>query len=108
MSERDFDPQGALERALIASAAKAGCPIEILDDDFTRWSSALYRGGKHLLHIASARSLAFDNWVGNLGDLELPIVGYVLTSAVIAARHRAGDYVDVRVELMTVETAAAA
>lgn len=93
-----------LERALAASAARAGVTITIDDRAATAWCSATFSGARHILRGSAPRGPALSRWLGALPETDLPLHGHVVADIVVAGVSRAAGRVDFRLEALTVES----
>lgn len=95
-------------RALIASAQAAGVAISIEEDDFTRWASATFEGGRHLVKLQGQQSTALEHWIDGLHRLDR-LGGQLVADLVVRSFRRgnagAGDPARVRLEVLTVADA---
>ncbi|UZK66101.1 hypothetical protein [Sphingomonas sp. M1-B02] len=80
---RGPDAATLLERALRASGEKAGCVVDILRSDMTRWASATFTGARHLMTLTGHASPAFDGWIAALPDAELCLRGHLVADCVV-------------------------
>jgi hypothetical protein len=101
MSRRDSATM--LERALLASAADAECPITISAIACTNWSSAAFVGGRHRLTVEAGASPAADAWLANLAEIELPVRGHLIVDLSIRSTRREGERLLMEIEVLTVE-----
>ena len=60
---RGPDAATLLERALLAAADSAGCPVAIVASDWTRWASATFTGARHSLTLTAPASPRLDCWL---------------------------------------------
>jgi len=60
---RGPDAETLLRRALESHAEAAGCPVALVESDWTRWASATFSGARHLLALAGPPSPALDAWI---------------------------------------------
>ena len=100
---RGPDAETMLRRALEASAEAAGCPVVLVESDWTRWASATFTGARHLLALAAPPSGALDAWIAGLPDAELRLRGHLVADLAVEHVCRAGDRVTVSLEVLTVE-----
>jgi hypothetical protein len=101
---RGPDVATLLERALVASAAAAGCPVTIRAADWTRWSSATFTGARHELTLEAPASLALNAWTAALPEAEFRLRGHIVADLCVARRQRRGDQVTLSLEVLTVES----
>jgi hypothetical protein len=100
---RGPDAATLLERALLAAADAAGCPVAVAASDWTRWASATFTGARHSLTLKAMASPALDRWLVGLGDAEFGLRNYLLADLVVTRMCREGDRVTVALEALTVE-----
>ena len=100
---RGPDAATLLERALVASAVAAGCPVTVSDADWSRWSSATFSGARHALTLSGAASRAFNSWTRALPEAEFALRGHLVADLCVARRHRTRDEVTLVLEVLTVE-----
>jgi hypothetical protein len=100
---RDRDVATQLERALIASAEAAGCPVSIAEADLTRWASVTFTGARHMLKLTGAASAALTRWIAALPETEFALRGHLVADLSVEAVRRAGAAVTVMLEVLTVE-----
>lgn len=93
-----------LERALLASAAAAGCPVVITKSSSTRWASATFTGARHRLTLTASASPALDAWLASLPEAEFALGEHLVADAVIEGTRRDGTVLTAVVEVLTVET----
>jgi len=92
-----------LERALIASAAQAGCAITITDATWVRWASATFTGARHRVWLAGDAGPALDRWLAGLAEAELSLRESLVADLSIASMVRVDDQTRITVEALTVE-----
>ena len=80
---RGPDAATLLERALLADAARAGCPASVLAADWTRWSSATFTGARHVLTLAAAPGAALDAWAAGLPEAESALRGHLVADLLV-------------------------
>lgn len=85
------DPAVVLMRAIVASAAAAGCVVEIAAAEERPWASATFVGARHRLTVDAAPSRAFDAWLAGLSDTELVMRGLIAAELTVERRDRCGD-----------------
>jgi hypothetical protein len=100
---RGPDAATLLERALLAAADSAGCPVAVIASDWTRWASATFTGARHSLTLTAAASPRLDRWLVGLSEAELGLRNYLLADLVVTRMCREGDRVTVALEALTVE-----
>ncbi len=100
---RGPDVATMLERALIAQARNAGCPVTIVESDWTRWASATFNGARHNIVVAAPPSPALDAWLAALPEAEFSLRGHLVADATVAKCHRTADQVTATIEMLTVE-----
>lgn len=94
-----------LERALCASARRAGVPIAIASHAAREWRSATFTGARHVVEACGTRGDALDAWLATLQDDELAVPGHVVAELRVSAREGAGDAARFRLEGVTVALA---
>lgn len=92
-----------LERALLASAAHAGCAITIAAIDGVPWSSATFTGARHLVAIEGPAGPAMLGWIAALPEADLPVRGHLVADLRVCAIDADTARTRVHVELLTVE-----
>lgn len=100
---RGPDAATQLERALLASAEAAGCPVAITEADLTRWASVTFTGARHMLTLKGAASSALSRWIAALPEAEFALRGHLLADLNVEAVRREGADVTVMLEVLTVE-----
>ena len=100
---RGPDAATQLERALVAAAAAAGCPIAVATSDWTRWASATFTGARHVLGLTAAPSPLLDFWLVGLSEAEFALRGYLVADIHVTRMARDGDRVTIALEALTVE-----
>ncbi|MDP5280257.1 hypothetical protein Q9Q95_15115 [Sphingomonas sp. DG1-23] len=100
---RGPDAATQLERALLAAAAAAGCPVAIATADWTRWTSATFTGARHALTLVAPPSPMLDCWLVGLNEAEFALRGYLVADIDVVRMTREGDTVTVALEALTVE-----
>jgi hypothetical protein len=100
---RGPDAATLLERALVAKAEAAGCPIRIVAADWTRWASVTFTGARHALTVTAAPSIALDHWLVGLRDTEFALRGYLVADIDVTRMTREGMVVTIAIEALTVE-----
>jgi hypothetical protein len=101
---RGPDAATLLERALVASAAAAGCPVTVQAADWTRWASVTFSGARHELTLTGEASRALNAWTAALPEAEFALRGHLVADLSVARRQRSGDQVTLGLEVLTVET----
>lgn len=92
-----------LERALLAGAEGAGCPVTVVEADLTRWASVTFSGARHMLTLAAPPSPALSRWIAALPEAEFRLRGHLVADLSVEAVRREGDTVRVMLEILTVE-----
>nr|WP_231708405.1 hypothetical protein [Sphingomonas populi] len=92
-----------LERALVANAAQAGCPVTIADATWVRWASATFTGARHTLWLTGAAGPALDRWLADLPEAELSVRESLVADLRIVAVARTGEQARITLEALTVE-----
>jgi hypothetical protein len=100
---RGPDAATQLERALLASAGAAECPLAIIEADLTRWASVTFTGARHMLTLAGRASAALTRWVDALPEAEFALRGHLVADLSVEAVRREGSEVRVMLEILTVE-----
>jgi hypothetical protein len=100
---RGPDAGTQIERALVAAAANAGCPIAIVAADWTRWASATFNGARHSLTLRASPGPMLDQWLVGLAEAEFALRGHLVADIHVARMAREGDAVSVALEVLTVE-----
>ena len=100
---RGPDAATQLERALVAAAAAAGCPIDIVTSDWTRWASATFTGARHSLTLRAGASPMLDVWLVGLSEAEFALRGYLVADIHVMRMTRAEGVVTIALEALTVE-----
>ena len=75
----------ALQRALLASAAAAGCVITVTAIDWTRWSTATFSGARHTMTLSGSASPSLQEWLALLPDADLRLGGHLLADLMVEA-----------------------
>lgn len=94
-------PTLLLGRALTASAALAGAPVEIAGDEATMWHSATFTGARHAFDMRAPAGCA-DRWLAGLGDADLPLPGHILADLSVTRRAERAGVLHFRIEALTV------
>ncbi len=100
---RGPDAETLLRRALEAQAEAAGCPIILVESDWTRWASATFSGARHMLTLAAPPSSALDAWLARLPEAELTLRRHLVADLAVEHVRRTGDRVTVSLEVLTLE-----
>lgn len=100
---RGPDAATLLGRALLASAADAGCPAALVSSDWTRWASATFVGARHSVALRGAMSAHLDAWLAALPDAEFALRGHVLADIAVTRVTREAEWVSISLEALTVE-----
>jgi hypothetical protein len=100
---RGPDAATQLERALVANAATAGCPIAVAASDWTRWASATFTGARHSLTLTAGASPMLDCWLVGLAEAEFALCGYLVADIGVTRMTRESGVVTVALEALTVE-----
>lgn len=100
---RGPDAATQLERALLASAEAAGCPVTTTESDLTRWASVTFTGGRHMLTLKGATSPALTRWIAALPESDFALRGHLVADLSVEAVRREGAEVTVMLEVLTVE-----
>jgi hypothetical protein len=100
---RGPDVTTLLERALLASADAAGCPLRLVTSEMTRWASATFAGARHMLSVTSRASSALDAWLAALPETEFALRDHLVADLVVqSVKQEAGEAV-IALEILTVE-----
>ncbi|WP_374944872.1 hypothetical protein [Sphingomonas sp.] len=67
-----------LARALLATAAAAGCAVRIVSATERSWASATFVGARHALSVEGVDSAALDGWLSALHDADLVLPGHMV------------------------------
>jgi len=100
---RGPDASTLVERALVASAEAADCPVTIPASDVQRWASATFVGARHMLTLATQTSPQSDLWLAALPEAEFVIRGHLVADLTVTRIARNGDAVTAELEILTVE-----
>ncbi|AQR73727.1 hypothetical protein [Sphingomonas sp. LM7] len=100
---RGPDAATQLERALVATAQSAGCPIAIATSDWTRWASATFTGARHTLTLTAAAGPMLDQWLAGLSEAEFRLRNYLVADLTVTRLIRDGAVATVALEALTVE-----
>jgi hypothetical protein len=100
---RGPDAATQLERALLAAATAAGCPVLITTADWTRWASATFTGARHALTLTAPPSPMLDCWLVGLSEAEFALRGYLVADIHVTRMAREGESVTIAIEALTVE-----
>lgn len=100
---RGPDAATQLERALVAAAAAAGCPIAIAATDWTRWASATFTGARHSLTLTAPPSAMLDQWLVGLSEADFALRRTLVADIHVVRMTRDADGVTVALEALTVE-----
>lgn len=90
-------------RALVAGAARAGCPIELLSAEWTRWASATFSGARHALRLGGPSGPALEKWLEELPEAEIVLRGHIVADLTIDGVQRNLDHTFANIEALTVE-----
>jgi hypothetical protein len=100
---RGPDVATLLVRAIKRDSTGAGCPVEILTADWTRWASATYSGARHMIRLTTCASARLDDWLTALPEAEIDLSGHLLASVAVNSVQRSGEHVTIELEALTVE-----
>ncbi|WP_431469828.1 hypothetical protein [Sphingosinithalassobacter sp. LHW66-3] len=100
---RGPDAATLLERALLASAVTANCPVRVCESDWTRWASATFTGARHMLKLAATPGDALSRWLAALPEAEFALRGHLLADLTIERLVRNDEEAFVFLEVLTVE-----
>lgn len=91
-----------LERALIASAARAGAAIRVERHAAEAWHSATFAGGRHRLEASAASGARLDAWLAALGEAAIEVPGHVVADLALVECVRTPDATRFRIDGLTV------
>lgn len=91
-----------LERALVASAARAGTPIRIERHVAQAWHSATFAGGRHRLEASAASGARLDAWLAMLGETAIEVPGHIVADLSVVECTRTPDATRFRLDGLTV------
>ena len=100
---RGPDVATLLSRALLASAAAAGCPVTVTESDWTRWASVTFTGARHHLTLSGEPWPALDAWLDALPEAEFALRGHLVADLVVTRVRRGAEAVTMELEILTVE-----
>ncbi|MBO9711403.1 hypothetical protein [Sphingomonas sp.] len=100
---RGPDAATLLQRALLDSAARAGCPVRLAAADWTRWASVTFSGARHMFAIEGEASDALDAWLAALPEAEFALSGHLVADLTVMSARRQGEAVRAEIEVLTVE-----
>ncbi|RYE02475.1 MAG: hypothetical protein EOP61_08550 [Sphingomonadales bacterium] len=100
---RGPDAATLLERALLAGAQRAGCPVTIPKAEVQRWASATFVGARHALTLAGTKSPELDAWLAALPEAEFALRGHLVADLAVLHVAREGDAVSAQIEVLTIE-----
>ena len=100
---RGPDAGTLLVRALVAGAARAGCPIEVEMAEMVRWASVTFTGARHALRVTVADSPALAGWLAALPEAEFALRGHIVADIAVEQVERADGRAIVTIEALTVE-----
>lgn len=100
---RGPDAETLLRRALEAQAEAAGCPVTLVESDWSRWASATFTGARHLLRLAAPPSPALDAWIARLPEADLRLRRHLVADLAVEHVRRTEDRVTISLEVLTVE-----
>ena len=92
------DPVRHLLRALQASAAAAGCAVELAHAGERPWATATFAGARHRVQ-ATAEPAALLRWLSMLPEADLPLSGWFVADCM--AEVTGGEAM---IELLVLET----
>jgi hypothetical protein len=92
-----------LERALVAMADAAGCPIVPAAATSTPWASATFAGARHLLEIEATHSVLLRAWLVAVTEAEFALRGNLVVDIKVTGFRRARDLATFTLEALTVE-----
>lgn len=91
-----------LERALIASAAQAGCAVTIIDATWLRWASATFAGARHTIWLEATAGPALDRWLADLPEADLALRESLVADLAVAQVVHAEGQARITLEALTV------
>ncbi|QIG81099.1 hypothetical protein [Stakelama tenebrarum] len=100
---RGPDAATQFERALLAQAARAGCPLTLVESDWTRWASATFNGARHVVTVSAPASSALERWLEELPEAEFALRNHLVADVAVTVQRRCADAVTATVEALTVE-----
>ena len=100
---RGPDVATLLERALLAGAARADCPLSLACSEMERWASATFTGARHRITLVGERSAALDSWLAALPEAEFMLRGHLVADIKLVRVRRAGAAATIAIEVLTVE-----
>lgn len=86
------------ERALCASASRAGAPITVASHAASEWRSATFNGARHVLEASGPRGDALDRWLAALEEADLSVPGHMVAELRVGARDGTGTSAYFRLE----------
>ena len=84
MSGRGPDAGTLLERALVASASAAGCPITVESRRSMPWYSATFAGERHEMAVRADAGAALVYWLETLPEAEFELRGHCVADLAVA------------------------
>lgn len=99
---RGPDAATLVDRALLAGAEAAGCPVALVNSDWTRWASVTFTGARHRIALEGTASPALDRWLAALPEAEFALRGHLVADLAVTDVHRARDAVTITLEALTV------
>lgn len=100
---RGPDAATLLERALLANAERAACPVSLAESEMKRWASATFTGARHRITLVGAASAALDTWLATLAEADFPLRGHLVADVQVVRVRRAGEAATATIEALTVE-----
>ncbi|MBW4331692.1 hypothetical protein KY084_12510 [Stakelama sp. CBK3Z-3] len=100
---RGPDAATLLERALLRSAAEAGCDPALIGADWERWASVTFTGARHTITLSLCTDEAGRDWLVALPDADFPLSGHLVADLAIDHVHFEGERKIVRLQALTVE-----
>jgi hypothetical protein len=100
---RGPDAATLLERALLAAAASAGCPLALVRSEMERWASATFTGARHVLVFEGPAVPALDRWLVGLAEAEFALRGHLVADLHVARMQRENGRATLSLEALTVE-----
>ena len=100
---RGPDAATLIERALLASAERAACPLSLAESEMQRWASATFTGARHRITLVGAASPALDGWLAALPETDFALRGHLVADVQVVHVCRVGRALTATIEALTVE-----
>lgn len=94
-----------LGRALARAAAREGLVVAVEECGSAAWQSATFSGHRHALALTAPVGAAASAWLAQIGDLDVPLPGYLLADLSITQADERDGQRHVRIEGLTVAQA---